>query len=284
MAGALQSGVGPMTRAEDMHVGVQLVGAEQRARPRHRHGMSPCRAPFRGDQVIPAGPLVEMRRLRQAERSPFEDVVPGADQLPLRCRIFLQHDAGEAVLPGTMVPQHVEQVLPPVLVVKERGIEAAAVQIYRVGPVAVDAPARHQIVVEVAQRRARGAGCRGPAVALDVGVDQMKEAAGMCQARRPDAAGVGVAAHVELTGAAEGPGDEAPVDEIAGVVNLHAREPLERRGRNVIVLADPDDRRSRVQTAKNRVENGAGHRSATLLRRSRRAAVRAPASRGWRHR
>ena len=255
MAGALQGDVGPMPRAQDVHVRVQLIGPEERARSRHRHGMAPGRAPFRRNQVIPAVAVVEMRRLGQAEWSALEDVVRRADEFPLRCRVFLQHDAGESVLCGSVVPQHVHEVLPPVVVVKERWIEAAAVQIHRVGPVAIDALAGDEIVVEVAQRRARRAGGRRAAVALDVGVDQMKEAVGIRQARRPDAAGVGIAAHVELTGAVERPCDETPVDEIARVVNLHAGEPLECRRGNVVVVADADDRRIRVETTQNRIHD-----------------------------
>ena len=131
VAGALQGDVGSMTRAQDVDVRMQLVGPEQRSRSRHRHGMSPRRAPFRGDQVVPTVALVEMRRFGQTEGCALEDVVPRADQFPLRRRIFLQDDAGEAVLPGAMVPQHVHQVLAPVVVVKERWIEPAAVQMNR---------------------------------------------------------------------------------------------------------------------------------------------------------
>ena len=77
-----------------------------------------------------------------------------------RRRIFLQHDAGEAVLSGAVVPQHVHEVLPPVVVMKERRIEPAAVQMNRVGPVAIDPFAGDEIVVKVAQRGARRAGSR----------------------------------------------------------------------------------------------------------------------------
>ena len=195
-----------MARGQDVDVGVQLVGPEQRSRSRHGHGMAPAGAAFGGDQVVPAVALVEMRRFGEAERRALEDVVPLADEPPLRWRVFLQHDAGEAVLSGTVVPQHVQQVLAAVVVVKERWIEPAAVQVDRIRPIAVDARARDEIVVEVAQRGARRACGRRPAVALHVGVDQMKEAVGMRQARRPDAARVGIAAHVELTRAIERPG------------------------------------------------------------------------------
>src|SRR6185503_6406386 len=104
MAGALQRDVRPIPCAQDVDVRVQLVRPEQRSRSRHRHGMPPRSAPFSGDQVVPAVALVEMRRLGQAEWSPLEDVVPWADESPLPWRVFLQDDAGKAVLSGTVVP------------------------------------------------------------------------------------------------------------------------------------------------------------------------------------
>ena len=151
VAGALQGDVGSMTRAQDVDVRVQLVRPEQRSGSRHRDGMSPRRAAFRRNQVVPAVALVEMRRLRQTEGCALEDVVPRADQFPLRRRIFLQHDAGEAVLPGAVVPQHVEQVLPPVVIMKERRIEPAAVQMDRSDQSPSTRLAGDEIVVKVAQ-------------------------------------------------------------------------------------------------------------------------------------
>src|SRR6188474_1981914 len=102
MARALQGDVGSMTRAQDVDVRVQFVRSEQRSRSRHRHGMPPRRAPFRRHQVVPTVALVEMWRFRQAERSALEDVVPRADESPLRWRIFLQHDTRKTVLSGTI--------------------------------------------------------------------------------------------------------------------------------------------------------------------------------------
>ena len=88
---------------------------------------------------------------------PLKMLCRSPTSLLLRRRVFLQHDSGEAVLSGPMVPQHVDEVLPAVVVVKERRIEAAAVQVDRVRPFAVDARAGDEIVVEVAQRGARRA-------------------------------------------------------------------------------------------------------------------------------
>ena len=88
---------------------------------------------------------------------PCEDQLALADQRALGGRVLLQHDAREAVLAGPVIPQHVDEVLPAVVVVKERRIEAAAVQVDRIRPVAVDPRAGDEVVVKVAKRRAGGA-------------------------------------------------------------------------------------------------------------------------------
>ena len=108
----------------------------------------------------------------------------------------------------------------PVVVVKERWIEPAAVQINRIRPIAIDTLARDEIVVEVAQRGARRACGRRPAVALHVGVNQMPSACVRHGAQTPHESGSPRMSR--LTRAIERPCDEAPVDEIARVVNLHA--------------------------------------------------------------
>ena len=138
VAGTLQRDVRPMTRAQHVDVGMQLVRALDRPRARHRHRVTPAGASLGRDQMVVAVALVEVRRFGESERRAGEDDAPLADQPLLRGRVLLQDDAGEAVLAGTVIPQHVEQVLPPVVVVEERRIEAAAVEIDRIGPVAVD--------------------------------------------------------------------------------------------------------------------------------------------------
>jgi hypothetical protein len=42
--------------------------------------------------------------------------------------VFLEDNAGEPVLPGTMIPQHVHDAFPAVIVMEKRRIEAAAVE------------------------------------------------------------------------------------------------------------------------------------------------------------
>ena len=50
-----------------------------------------------------------------------------------------------------------------------------------------------------------------------------------------------IAAHIELTGASQGTRHQLPVHEVAGVMDLHARVPLERGGRDVVIGTDAND-------------------------------------------
>ena len=149
-------------RRHDVQIGMQFVRAGEFARACHRDGMVPVGAAFSRKQVVPTVALVEMRRFSEAEGRAVENVHPFTDELALLYRVFLQHDAGEAIVSRAMVPKHVQQVLPAIVVVKERWIEAAAVEINRIGPVAVDARAGHKVVVEVAHGRTARQRC-GPA-------------------------------------------------------------------------------------------------------------------------
>ena len=256
MSGPLQRRVGPIARGHHVRVRVQFVRPEDRARSRQGHRVAPPGASLRRDQVVPAVTLVDMRRLGEADCRAGEYQVPFTDELLSRRRVLLQDDAAEPVLSRPVIPQHVEEVLPPVVIMEQRRVEAAAVQVHRVGPVAVDGIAGDDVVVKVAERGAGGPRLRRAAIALHVGVDEIERSVRVRQARRPDAAGVGIAAHVELARAAERAREQAPVHEIAGVVNLDARIPLEGRGRDVVVVADTDDRGIGIEASKDRVADG----------------------------
>ncbi len=256
VAGALQWRVGLVARTHNVSVGVQFVGAIDMLRTRHRHRVVPARPAFGGDQIIPAVALVEMRRLGEAQRRAVENQLAFADQAALGVRIFLANDAGEAVVARPPIPELIDEILPPVVVVEQRGIEAARIHIDRIGPFAVDLGRGHEVVVEIAQARAAGAADRGAAVAFHVGINQPKLAIGMGQARRPHAAGIRIAAHVELAGTHQRPRQQAPVLQVARMVDLHARKPFEGRGRNVVVVADAHDRRIGVEALQDRVADG----------------------------
>ena len=51
--------------------------------------------------------------------------------------------------------------------------------------------------------------------------------------------------------------EQAPVDQVARVMDLHAGKPLERRRRDVVVVADADDRRIGIEAAEDRIANRA---------------------------
>ncbi|MNH92663.1 hypothetical protein D3C73_452480 [compost metagenome] len=90
-------------------------------------------------------------------------------------------------------------------------------------------------------------------VAFDVGIDEPEQAIGIRQARCPDAATVGISAHVELGFSLQRATDERPVYEIAGVVDLDAGIPFEGGGGDVIILADTADGWIGVEARQDRV-------------------------------
>ena len=190
-------------------------------------------APFRRGQVVPAVPLEEMRSLGQAKVGAGIDRGHLAEKAALGVP-FLQLDPVEPVVRGVqagppfpMVPAHVDEPFAPVVIVEKRGVETRRRDIGRIGPVAVDGVAGDDVIVRVLE---------GAVQPFDIRVDQPEFPVGVGQAGCPDAAAVGVAAHVQLGSTSQGPGHKRPVHQIAGVVDLHARIPLEGRGGDVVVL------------------------------------------------
>ena len=117
-----------------------------------------------------------MRAFGEAQRRAFENVTAFADELAILHRVFLQDDPGKAIVARPMIPKHVQQVFASIVVMKQRRIEAAAVEINGIGPVAIDARAGDQIIVKVAQRRAARTADAGAAKALHVRVNQPEQA------------------------------------------------------------------------------------------------------------
>ena len=61
------------------------------------------------------------------------------------------------------------------------------------------------------------------------------------------------AGHVELAHTVEGAGQKPPIDQVAGVVDLHAGKPFKRRSSDVIILANAEYRRIGVEALQNRI-------------------------------
>src|SRR5262249_48806481 len=81
----------------------------------------------------------------------------------------------------------------------------------------------------------------GDAIALHIGVDEIEQTIRISETRCPNTAGIGITKHVQLARAIQRPCEQSPMNQIARVVNLDAREPLEGRGCNVVVIADTHD-------------------------------------------
>src|SRR4051812_19144523 len=101
--------------------------------------MVPSGAAFGRDQVIIATSFIEVRRLGESECRAFENILSRPDEFPFFERIFLQHNPREAILARTMIPELVHEIFFSVVVVKQRWIEPAAVEVNWIGPLAVDA-------------------------------------------------------------------------------------------------------------------------------------------------
>ena len=82
--GALQFDIRAMARSQDVCVRMQFVGSGQFARARHGDGVPPSRAALRGQQVVVAVALVEMRTFGEADARALENHVRRPHQLALR--------------------------------------------------------------------------------------------------------------------------------------------------------------------------------------------------------
>ena len=180
------------------------------------------------------------------ERSPFEDHANGADQTLFRVRVFLQQDARKGVHFLRVTPKHVEKPAAAIGVVKQRGIKATAIHVNRLRPWTTDVQRGYQIVVGVFVRTDH---------ASDIGVDKIEQTISIAKARSPYAAGIRVAPDIQLAHPGQRISAVPPVHQIARMVDAYTRPPFERGGRNVIVIADAQDRRIGMTAGKNRIEN-----------------------------
>src|SRR5262252_5498262 len=92
-------------------------------------------------------------------------------QPPLQFGIFLQDNARKSIVAGPVVPKHIQQVFPPIIVMKERRIEAAAVQIDWIGPLAIDRRTGDEVIMKIAQRGSGRSSGSGAPVTLHIRVD-----------------------------------------------------------------------------------------------------------------
>ena len=82
---------------------------------------------------------------------------------------------------------------------------------------------------------------------LYIGVNEPELAIGIGKVRCPDAAGIRIAFHIQKFRGGKGVGNEVPMHQILGMMNLHTGEPLKGGGGNIVVIACPDNAGVRVE-------------------------------------
>ena len=249
VAGLLQPQVGATHGGEQRAVRVHLVRSEQLPGPGHGDLVLPAGAALGGDQPVPAVVAVEVRTLGDSDRGAGEQDAGPADEAARGPVVLLDLDAAEAVPAGSPVGAHGEQPAGAVVVVEQGGVEAAPVQLHRLGPGAGDVGRGDQEVLRV------------PVAAGEAGhvaVDEVELAVVVGQVGCPDPVGVAAAAQVEQAAVGDDPAQLSPVHEVARVVQAHARVPLEGRGGQVVVVADAQDRRIRVESGEDRIADRPG--------------------------
>ena len=162
-----------------------------------------------------------------------------------------------------VIPEHVHEPLPAVIVVEEGGIEARAVEKNRIRPWPLDGRRGGEPVAAVLRR---------PYPRLHVGIHEVEKTPAEAQARRPDAARIEVSSHVQEARPVQGTIQEAPMREVPGMVDADPGEPFEGGGGDIVVALHTKDRRVRIEAGKNRVADGA-HAAARIRRGKKRVNV-----------
>ena len=175
---------------------MHFVGAGNLPGSCQSYGMIIFRSTFGCYQIIPTVAFEEYGTFRNSQSSAGEDVINLSDKPALPVRIFLQDNSTEEF----SFPVIYKQIGNPgasVLVMEQRRIKPATVQIDGIRPFTVYLGCRHKIVV-----------CIFPSAveALDICVDQIKHSVLVGQIGCPDSAGVGISFHIELRHAGEWPG------------------------------------------------------------------------------
>ena len=216
---------------------MDFIRAVDGAAARKRDGVVVACAALGSHQIVPAVVEIQVRRFRQADIGAEEDIFRLADEFLFLRGIFLKQDAGKRVASVLRAPAHIDEPFAAVAVVEQGRIEAAAVELDRLAPRAAHVRRSDEVVDHVL----------GDEAVLHVRIDQPEHPVGVGEARRPHAGGIGSAPHIELAFPRQRMGNELPVGEILRVVDLHAREPLECGGSDVVVVTHAADRRIGIE-------------------------------------
>ena len=246
MAALLQRVLRQVPAGHHRHIRVKLVRPVDGFCTQHHDGVLVAGAAFGNHQVVPSRVAIKMRPFGVAERR------AGKQRFALRregagLRVkLLHHDGVVRVAVMARPPRAVEVVFAAIVVVEQGRIEPAVAHRDRLAPWPLNGRRGDEEVAAIFPRRIDN---------LHVGIEQPEFAVGVAQARRPDTAGVRVALHVQHRHTVQRRADQRPVFQVAGVIDAHAREPLEGRGGDVVVLALAAQGRVRVEAGEYRVSD-----------------------------
>ena len=156
VTGPLKGGFRCVLGREQMDIGMQFVRAGYVARSRHGHRVVVSGATFGRREVIPIVAPEQMRALDQPVRTAAKDVADRPDQPLQNGVVLLQHDAGKgrvfrlaANAVRNMIPDHVEEPFATVIVVEQRRVETARIDVDRIRPWSLDRRRGDNVVVRV---------------------------------------------------------------------------------------------------------------------------------------
>lgn len=214
--------------------------------------MAVAGASGRAEQIVPAILLQNLRPLADAQRRALVKMLALSNKPALFCVKLLNDRACKAGVFQPPVEQHVQKVVPSVVIVEQGRVKTAGGDESRLAPRAGDGRGRDDVVQGILE----GGG------AFHVGVHQPEQPVRIGEVRGPQAAGVVVALQMagHLLGVLQGCSDPLPVDKVGGVVDINARPPLKGGGGDVVVPAHLQDAGIRVEPRQDGVWDGLTHR------------------------
>ena len=218
-----------IARGQDRCLGIEFIWTHDGFGTRHRDTMAPAGAAFGEHQIVLPIVLVQVGAF--SNHLFGKNVSDGTYEFTRIRIIFLKHNAGKPRMVFAEIPEHIDQPLAPIVIMKKRRVKATGVEIDRLRPWPENVRRSDEVVVhvfEVADSRP------------DDGVDEPELAAAIAQRRRPDASGIADASQIQLGTARQGVADQSPVDEVLGVVNRHTGKPFKGAVGDVVIVVDSE--------------------------------------------
>ncbi|MNJ31102.1 hypothetical protein D3C77_257270 [compost metagenome] len=243
VTGALQFRFRLPARGQHRIKRIDFVRPEQFLGSRYGHRMAAACASFRSDEVVAAIPLINMRGFRFFQRGAVKQLLRLSNQLPLLRIVLLNDDAARFIaFRNAVIPQCIQQPLAAVIVMEQGRIEAAAVQINRLRPRAVDGFSRNQVVMAILE---------WPLRTLDIRIHEIEQSVMIAELRRPNAAIPRVSLQLNLI--RQNIRAMLPFRQVGRFVHSNAWQPFKRGNGNIISVLGPYNTGIRVKARQYRV-------------------------------